>query len=165
MRVRTFVVFLVATTLAAFAAAQTKTSGTLQCGKPDPFQKVDVGDKPDHTLTLSKVACTWTKPFEIAGIATKDGASAATGEMSGDKSWEQGIHYSSMANGDRIFVKYQGSAKLKDGAPQSAEGTWSYTGGTGKMKAIKGKGTYKGGPPAADGSMTFEVEGEYELPK
>jgi len=165
MRIRTLSLFLLTVAVAAAAAAQTKTSGTFQCGKPDPFQKVDVGDKPNHSLTLSKVACTWTKPFEIGGVAIKDGASTATGEISGDKSWEHGIHYSNMANGDRIFVKYQGSAKLKDGAPQSAEGTWSYTGGTGKMKGLKGKGTYKSGPPAADGSMTFEVDGEYQLPK
>jgi hypothetical protein len=33
------------------------------------------------------------------------------------------------------------------------------------MKGIKRKGTYKAGPAAADGSMTFEIEGEYQLPK
>ena len=43
-------------------------------------------------------------------------------------------------------------------------GTWTFTGGTGKLKGIKGKGTYKD-KGAADGSGTIEVEGEYELPK
>jgi hypothetical protein len=37
-------------------------------------------------------------------------------------------------------------------------------GGTGKLKGIKGKGTYKA-KMASDGSATGEVEGEYELPK
>jgi hypothetical protein len=38
-------------------------------------------------------------------------------------------------------------------------------GGTGKLKGIKGKGTYIWKGEVADGSDTYEVEGEYELPK
>jgi hypothetical protein len=52
---------------------------------------------------------------------------------------------------------------LKDGKPVSGEGTWSFTSGTGKLKGIKGKGTYKG-TANADGSMTYQVDGEYSLP-
>jgi hypothetical protein len=47
---------------------------------------------------------------------------------------------------------------------ESAEGKWSFGGGTGKLKGLKGKGTYKG-KGAPDGTLTVEVEGEYELPK
>jgi len=35
--------------------------------------------------------------------------------------------------------------------------------GTGKLKGIKGGGTYKG-TAGADGSITYAVEGEYSLP-
>ena len=45
----------------------------------------------------------------------------------------------------------------------SSEGTWTYTGGTGKLKGIKGKGTFKG-TPNPDGTMTYQVDGEYQLP-
>ena len=68
------------------------------------------------------------------------------------------------ANGDRSYVHTQGSAILKDGTIESAEGTWSFTGGTGKLRGLKGKGIYKG-KGALDGSVTNEVDGEYELPK
>jgi len=68
-----------------------------------------------------------------------------------------------MANGDKYYVRFQGASTLKDGAPQSAVGTWSFTGGTGKLKGIKGGGGYKG-TFAADGSATVEVDGQYELP-
>jgi len=69
-----------------------------------------------------------------------------------------------MSNGDKIFVRFSGTdTTTKDGKTGSA-GTWSYTGGTGKLKGITGKGTYKG-TSNADGSATTEVEGEYELPK
>jgi hypothetical protein len=53
---------------------------------------------------------------------------------------------------------------MKGEVIESAEGTWSFAGGTGKLKGIKGKGTYKG-KGAPDGSATYEVEGEYEMPK
>lgn len=68
-----------------------------------------------------------------------------------------------MANGDKFYVRYQGPSTLKEGAVQSAEGTWSFTGGSGKLRGIKGKGTYK--CTAAGEGSTCEVEGEYEFPK
>ena len=47
--------------------------------------------------------------------------------------------------------------------PATTEGTWSYTGGTGKLKGIQGGGTYKGKADAA-GNMIVEVEGMYVIP-
>ena len=44
----------------------------------------------------------------------------------------------------------------------SSEGTWSYTGGTGKLKGLKGKGTYKASGATAD-TTEDQVEGEYTL--
>jgi hypothetical protein len=69
-----------------------------------------------------------------------------------------------MVNGDKYFTSTQGMVTLKEGISQTAEGTWSYTGGTGQLKGIKGKGTYRG-KAAADGTFTVEVEDEYLLPK
>jgi hypothetical protein len=75
-----------------------------------------------------------------------------------------GYHVSNMANGDRLFVRFSGTDTMtKEGKLESSSGTWSYTGGTGKMKGITGKGTYKGRADAS-GSMVSEIEGEYQLP-
>jgi len=52
-----------------------------------------------------------------------------------------------MENGDKAYYCYQGTAVLKDGAPQTETGP--------------GKGTYKG-TAGADGTMTYEVQGEYQ---
>ena len=52
----------------------------------------------------------------------------------------------------------------KDGKPVANEGAWSYIGGTGKFKGIKGKGTYNG-KADADGNMVSDIEGAYMLPK
>jgi hypothetical protein len=46
---------------------------------------------------------------------------------------------------------------------QSEKGTWGFTGGSGKLKGIKGKGTFTCAP-SGDG-VACEVEGEYQLAK
>lgn len=164
MQQRIVSAFVLALALAGAAAAQTKTSGTISCAKPDPAYSLDVGDRPGHAVGLVKTACTWTKPMEVEGVQTKDGYDVATSDGSGTKFRGSGYHVTNMANSDKIFVRYSGTDTMtKDGKPESSEGTWSYTGGTGKLKGIKGKGTYKG-KADANGNMEYEVEGEYELP-
>jgi len=66
-----------------------------------------------------------------------------------------------MENGDKAYYRYQGTAVLKDGAPQTETGPWRLIRGTGKLKGLTGKGTYKG-TAGADGTMTYEVQGEYQ---
>jgi len=133
------------------AAAQTKISGTNHCAKPDPQNTVEVGDRPNHAFLVGQIKCAWTKPWKVAGIAGKEGVGTFSG-------------VDTMENGDKAYYRYQGTAVLKDGAPQTEEGTWSLVRGTGKLKGMTGKGSYKG-TAGADGTMTYEVEGEYELPK
>jgi len=58
--------------LAAVAPAQTKISGTVQCGKPSEQHILEVGDQPHHSLMISKGKCTWTRPMEIVGTLTKE---------------------------------------------------------------------------------------------
>jgi hypothetical protein len=154
------VVVLSATTA---VLAQTKISGTLQCGKPDEQHMLEVGDRPNHSLMIDKGKCTWAKPMEIAGTQTKEYIGTEFVEFSGTKWRGHGYAIFTLANGDKSNGYFQDSGILKDGVPEG-EGTWNFTGGTGKLKGIKGKGTFKA-KGAADGSGTIEVEGEYELPK
>jgi len=149
--------------LAASLAAQTRISGTLQCAKADPQYAIPVGDRPDHAFSISKAKCTWTTPLEMAGVAAKDCEYTAFDDVSGSRARGRSVGIVTMANGDRCFVAVQGTGTVKEGVAQTSEGTWSYTGGTGKLKGIKGKGTYKG-KATPDGAFTFEVEGEYQLP-
>ena len=161
---RTVLSPLLVLVLASAAAAQTKISGTTQCGKPDPQHMIPVGDRANHAFGISKNKCTWPKPFEIAGAQSKDDEGTNFAEITGNSASDRGYVVGTMSNGDKSIVRYQGKSTLKDGVPQSGEGTWSFAGGTGKLKGIKGKGTYKG-KAAADGSMTYEIEGDYQLPK
>jgi hypothetical protein len=96
-------------------------------------------------------------------VQAKDGFDVAYGDSSGAKVRSSGYHVSNLSNGDKIYVRFQGNDTMMDGKPGTTEGTWSYTGGTGKFKGIKGKGTYKGKADAT-GNMVSDVEGDYELP-
>jgi len=164
MRSKLFLTLALMVALAATAAAKTKTSGTVSCAKPAPEYSIAVADQAGHSLNISKSACTWTKPMEIAGLKTTAGHDVTYGDVSGTEVHTWGYHLSNMSNGDKMYVKFQGKDTMtKDGKPLSTEGTWSYTGGTGKLKGVKGGGTYKGKADAA-GNMVVEVEGMYVLP-
>lgn len=163
MKTRFVSMFLFGVSMAVGLSAQTKASGTATC-KPDPASQPPVAltDKPNHAFAVGQDQCAWTG-FAVAGMQYKDGTSTSLNEITGDTSSFNGYHVATMTNGDTTVSRFQGSGKLKDGKPVSGEGTWSFTSGTGKLKGIKGKGTFKG-MANADGSMTYQVNGEYQLP-
>lgn len=161
MRFKTIPICLSLIVFGTVSLAQTKISGTAQCGKPDTQQKLDIPDHPGHSLSISQAKCTWTKAFEVGGLQSKEGVTSGTDDIHGNTVAAHGYYVDTMANADKAFVHFQGTALVKEG---TSEGKWSYAGGTGKLKGLKGQGTYKG-KAAADGSVTFDVEGEYELPK
>ena len=69
-----------------------------------------------------------------------------------------------MSNGDKIFMHYASSSQ-NDGRNQaSSEGTFAFSGGTGKFQAIYGFGTLTS-RNEADGKMNIRIEGQYTLPK
>lgn len=164
MQLKGATVFLIILVLPAVAVAQTKISGTVTCGKPDQQQKIDIGDKAGHAYGISQGKCTWTKPMTIAGIQTKEDIGTTSEEITATSVHARGYVLGTMSNGDKFTVRTDGTDVVKDGQPQSTAGTWSFVSGTGKIKSIQGKGTYKGKPDAA-GAMVIEVEGEYTLPK
>jgi len=162
MKARVLGVVLVVFAFAAAAGAQTKITGAAHCAKGDPAYNVDVTDHAGHTMMLEKAACTWTTPIEIAGIKTKDGEDVRFIEATATKMTSSGTHVSTMENGDKFYVTFHDTAPVKDGKPGDAMGAWSFTGATGKLKGLKGKGTYTG-KFQADGSVDVTVEGEYTM--
>ena len=164
MRLKTTLMFLTVFTLATAASAQTKISGTLQCGKPDQQHAIDVGDRPNHSFVINQTKCTWTKPLEIAGVQGKEGVYTEFSEVSGNRARIQGYGIGTMTNGDKFYGRLRCSFVLKEGATESGECTATFVGGSGKLKGLKGRATSKG-KGAADGTSTWEIEGEYELPK
>jgi hypothetical protein len=163
MKHKTLVLSLLLTGCAAAALAQTKISGTGSCGKADASHVVEVGDRAGHALVLTKDSCTWTTPMEMAGLKSKTYAGAISSDVTGEKSQDRGYVVMTMDNGDKAFVRFTGTGTSKAGGAHSGEGTWIYTGGTGKLKGLKGKGTFKSSGTAD--STEDQVEGEYTLPE
>jgi hypothetical protein len=156
------VLVLMALSVAASAGAQTKLTGKVHCAKADPAYSIEVGDKPGHLLTARKSACTWTEATEIAGLKVKSAQDVATGEADGAAMHDAGYHVATMDNGDTYAVRFTGNATGAKDKTAAITGKWTFVSGSGKLKGIKGGGTYKG-TGAADGSADVEVEGDYTL--
>jgi hypothetical protein len=164
MWTKTLLVSGVLLSLVTGARAQTKISGTLQCDKGDPQNVIPVGDRAGHSFMITQTKCTWRKPLEVEGAKSTDDLSTFFNEITGNRVRQRGFAIASYAGGDKTHTRFQGSGILKEGVLQSTAGTWTTVAGTGKLKGIKAKGTFKGkGNP--DGTTVFEVEGEYEMPK
>jgi hypothetical protein len=150
---------------AVSVSAQTKVSGTAKCSKPDPDYNIDVGDRPGHLMLLEKVPCTWTDTSNWPGEKPKDGYAVGAVEITATKVTGTGTMVSTTEASDKMFVSYRDSAVVKDGKTGETRGTWSYTGGTGKLKGIKGGGTFKLTFSEDGATSTLEVEGEYTMPQ
>lgn len=141
--------------------AATKLAGTLDCPKTDPVAMSEVGDAPGHAFTLFKIKCTWSKG-EIAGVKMQTEEDTFVSEASGTTARDAGYGVTTLVGGDKVFVKFEGTTTMKNNVAASGEGTWTFTGGTGKAKGAKGKGTYKG-TVKPDGSISWQVDGEYSV--
>jgi hypothetical protein len=165
MRLKIIFTLLIVLALAAVASAQTKISATYQCGKADQEHSMQIGDRANHSFAISQGKCTWTTPPEIAGIQGKEGVYTLLTETSGNTLRYRFYYVDTMANGDKAYYRGEGTMTMKDAVPQSGGEKWTLVGGTGKLKGIKAKGTNTLKTAAADGSSTWDTEGEYELPK
>jgi hypothetical protein len=147
---------------AVSVSGQTKVSGTAKISKPEPVYSLEVGDRPGHVMMLEKAACTWTDTTKWGPEKPKEGYSVSAVDVTATRMTSSGTHVSTTEAGDKMFVSFRDNAPMKDGKAGETHGTWSYTGGTGKLKGIKGGGTYK--VTSNDEGTSLEVEGEYTLP-
>ncbi len=152
--------------VASVVAAQTKVAGKMQCPKPEIVGTVEAGDEAGHRLTLEKNTCTWSTSMEMVGKKSKDGTYVAFSENSPTRASTRGTYVGNMDNGDRFFLSFDW-AVVKDGKPksviESVKGTWVFTGGTGKLQGITGKGTYTASEDETGGVVN--MEGEYAVAK
>lgn len=146
---------------ASGAAAQTKFSGKCNQQKPDPNYTMPIGDRANHAMVLAKAKCTWSDA-ELAGVRLKDEEDTFVSEVSGNTSRDRGYGVGNLANGDKYFVRFDGTTMYKNNAPATATCTWSFTGGTGKVKGLTGKGTCKGAFDAS-GAIVFDIQGDYQI--
>ena len=162
MRLKSYLAVLCLLLCAGVVQAQVKASGTLRCAKADVQHKIDVAPNHAFVLDQSKCSADKAKPFIINGVKSGSAVSTTSTDVQGNKSSYNGYYVDTMENGDKGEYSFHGTAIMKDGAIQTAEDHWTLARGTGKLKGAKGKGTCKG-TGAADGSITWECQGEYTL--
>jgi hypothetical protein len=145
----------------ATGSAQTKHTFSGTCAKADNPQSLPAGDKDGHVFMIQQGKCT-TASGEIGDAKSKEGTYTEHDEVMGNhlKAW--GVYVETYDNGDKVFYSYQGASTMKDGALVSGSNTWRLTGGTGKMKGIKGTGGCKL-TPAEGGGLKYDCTGEYTL--
>jgi len=85
-----------------------------------------------------------------------------TTDMSGGTGRDNGSGTITMDSGDKFFVRFWGTTKMNKDNTLALDGKWSFVSGTGKLKGIKGSGIYKS-IAAADGTIDFDVEGDYTM--
>jgi hypothetical protein len=146
---------------AASAAAQTKFAGKCSQGKPDPNHVLKVDDRANHALVLGQVTCTWSAG-ELAGQALKSEVDTFVSDMAGTTGHDRGYGVGTAANGDKYYVRFEGTTAFNGETPTTATCTWTFTGGTGKLRGLTGKGTCSGKFDAT-GAAVFDVNGEYSI--
>ena len=153
--------FLGVLTLPLSAFAQTKVSGSIDCDKSDPVHAIPVPDREGYTYVISQEKCTWTKPLVVEGLDAKTFVHTFFNEVMGASARTTSTAVTTYSNGDKGFTRATGTVDEK---ALTVSGKWTLQGGTGKLHAVKGGGSFtcklKGAPGAG---MTCDVEGEYTL--
>lgn len=140
-----------------------KISGTGKSTAVVSETKMYPEDVPGHEVTLinflglDNSADPDFKTSQVNSVGISD-LIAGTGT---DKGYRAVTH----PGGDKTFASYEGTSKTvtkSDGSSDTTfEGTWWFTGGTGKFKGISGGGTYNG--KTTREGYTYEWEGEYDI--
>jgi hypothetical protein len=148
---------------ASAAMAQGKVDSQWNCGKATVGHSIDVGDQPGHAYAIGQYSCIAAKG-ELEGLKEKEGLLTQFDDVKGDASRYRGVFIDTLANGEKVYVSYEGTTSIENGHMQAFSDAWSITDGTGKFKGAKGKGTCKG-KFNPDGSFTFACAGNYTLAK
>ncbi|TDG16612.1 hypothetical protein EYW47_40280 [Paraburkholderia silviterrae] len=130
---------------------------------------LDIGDVPGHTIRLFELHRTFPDdPPAFAGVAVKDYWARGESESLGGNGPVFTYTLFNMANGDKIFGRFDGVAQATAG--QSADkrtvvGTVVLTGGTGKMRGIRGTLHVLTNVDLSKGLNNTRYEGEYWMEK
>jgi hypothetical protein len=143
------------------AIAQTKISGSLDCEKADPMHVIQIPDREGFSYVIGQYKCTWDTPIE--GLKTNDYVNIVFSEVMGNSVRTTSTGIARYSNGDRLYSHNTGTRDLKT---LTSSGKWTYTLGTGKLRGIKGDGTFtcKRKSTEPDAGYACKSEGEIALP-
>ncbi len=145
---------------ALMASAQTKTTMTGKCNKPEVQQSVPAGDQQGHMFTVAQGMCSTTA--SVNGAMAKQGNYSEEAEVTATSMNNRGIYVVTFDSGDKIYYKYQGMGTTKDGAYQAGTNKYEIAGGTGKMQGISGSGSCKL-TGTSDAGPSYTCTGVYHM--
>ena len=158
-----FLLVACALALTSSALAQTKISGSLDCDKGDPRYQIPVPDREGFAFVMDQNKCTWPTGGSLEGLQPKEFLNTRFIEVTGASARTTAAGVTRYDNGDKLYTRSMGPTDPK---ALTSSGKWTVTGATGKLRGIKGGGTYtckmKSAEPGA--GYTCDVEGEYTLP-
>lgn len=161
MSYRTLCITMTMALAVATVSAQTKATLSGKCNKPDVEHSISIPDQQGHTFSLTQGKC--SAMGDVNGVAAKDGVFNEQLDVMGNHFRQvAGVFVETFANGDKVFYDYQGAGTMKDGKFESGSNKYRISGGTGKMKGIKGSGTCKL-TAASDGSSDYSCTSEYTM--
>jgi len=133
-------------------------SGTFS-GNVNWQTSVSMPDDPGHVLGLSEVSGPQDCEDPLwAGVSIHYWGTVDLVQGNGTQS---GYWVNRHPEGDEDWGTFQGRITTS-GGESIMEGTWEYTGGSGRFANIRGGGTYKGHLPSAS-QIENKWQGEYEL--
>ena len=135
---------------------------------------LDIADMPGHVMRLFELRRTWPEnPPMVEGFKVVEEVARGTfdGITGNGRAW--GYSFWRLENGDLVFAEWQNANQSVVNSDRSRRtdyvGTYVWTGGTGKMRGIKGLGRYSGvGEFTAEGKGVrsgYSAEGEYWIEK
>jgi hypothetical protein len=136
----------------------TKVSGSFR-GKTNWQATASIPDKASHDLGVMAIAGRQASPdpnWDNASITYWGIADLTDGTGP-----QRGYFHNAHADGDADWGSFDGKIATS-GQEVTIEGTWRYTGGTGKFQRISGSGTYKGRMTSPT-EVATEWAGEYQL--
>ncbi len=136
----------------------TKITGTFT-GKVKTQSAAALSHEDNHSLTLVEVAGTQKSPDPLWNGARI--TYWGTGDLVNGNGTQKGYWSNERAEGDRDWGTFEGKLTTS-GQQMTMEGTFKFTGGTGKFKSLSGTGKYKG-RITASGDVSNDWQGEYQL--
>jgi hypothetical protein len=135
-----------------------KITGTFS-GKIRTQTAANLFHEDNHALTLIEVA-----GMQKSADPLWNGARityCGTSDLLNGNGPQKGYWYNEHVDGDRDWGTFEGRI-VTSGQQVAMEGTFKFTGGTGKFMGISGTGTYRGNFPSAT-DVVNEWQGEYTL--
>jgi len=119
---------------------------------------IGLSDVPNHALNLevSGPQQSTDPQWNDARVTYWDVADLVAGSDP-----QRGYFLNEHADGDRDWGSFEGQITTS-GSQVTLEGTWTFTGGTGKFRGIRGGGSYQG-RMTSPGNVAMEWQGEYQV--